>query len=171
LGLIGDRKGVFDLLKVVKRLIDDAYPIKLTIGGNGEIRRLLGEIKNYGIAKDVQYRGWIGDKERDLILRESDIFILPSYAEGMPMAILEAMAYSVPVVSTKVGGIPELISDGETGYLINPGDLDALYKKIAYMSENLNHMISIGERGREVICAKHNIQIITQQINEIYSGL
>lgn len=170
LGLIGGRKGVFDLLKVIKRLINDAYDIRLTIGGNGEVVRLLREINELEIANEVKYCGWIGDKERDLILQETDIFVLPSYAEGMPMSILEAMAYSVPVVSTFVGGIPELVLDGETGFLIRPGDLDDMYRKITYLIEDEDLRKEMGRKGRELTRISHNIQQITQKVNEIYNA-
>ena len=171
LGLIGDRKGVFDLLKVTKRLINDAFDIRLTIGGNGEVNRLLREIKELEIANAVTYCGWIDDKERDLILQATDIFVLPSYAEGMPMSILEAMAYSVPVVSTTVGGIPELILDGESGFLIRPGDLDGMYRKIKYLIKDENLRRTLGRKGRELIRTGHNIQQIAHKMNTIYNSL
>jgi glycosyltransferase involved in cell wall biosynthesis len=171
LGLIGDRKGIFDLIQVVKRLIDDGHQIRLTIGGNGEAGRLLREIKELEIADAVKYCGWINNKERDLILQETDIFVLPSYAEGMPMSILEAMAYSVPVVSTFVGGIPELVLDGESGFLLRPGDLDGMYQKIAYLVKYENLRKEMGWRGRELIRTNHNIEEIMQKLNIIYNSL
>jgi len=171
LGLIGDRKGVFDLIRVVKRLIEDGHRIRLTIGGNGEAKRLLGEIKELEIENAVKYCGWIGHKERDLILRETDIFVLPSYAEGMPMSILEAMAYSVPVVSTFVGGIPELVIDGETGCLFKSGDLDEMCRKIAYLIQDENLRKKMGQKGRELIRTNHNIQHATQKVSAIYNSL
>jgi glycosyltransferase involved in cell wall biosynthesis len=171
LGLIGDRKGVFDLLKVIKRLINDAYDIRLTIAGNGEVMRLLREINELEIANAVKYCGWIGYKERDLILRETDIFVLPSYAEGMPMSILEAMAYSVPVVSTFVGGIPELVIDGETGCLFKSGDLDEMYGKIAYLVQDENLRKEMGRKGRELISTNHNIRQAAQKVSAIYNSL
>lgn len=171
LGLIGDRKGIFDLIRVVKRLIDDAHQIRLTIGGNGEARRLLRKIKELEIASAVKYCGWIGYEERDLILRETDIFVLPSYAEGMPMSILEAMAYSVPVISTFAGGIPELVLDGETGFLFRSGDLDEMYQKIAYLVEDKNLREEMGRKGRELIRTNYNIQQATQKVSAIYNSL
>jgi len=171
LGLIGDRKGIFDLIRVVKRLIEEAHQIRLTIGGNGETKRLLREIKELEIENAVKYCGWIGYKERDSILRETDIFVLPSYAEGMPMSILEAMAYSVPVVSTFVGGIPELVLDGETGFLFESGDLDEMYRKIAYLIQDEKLRKKMGRKGRELIRTNHNIQQATQKVSAIYNSL
>ena len=170
LGLIGDRKGVFDLLKVLKKLINDGYQVRLNIGGNGKITRLFKELEERSIADSVKYCGWIEDRERDLLLRKTDIFVLPSYAEGMPMSILEAMSYAIPVVTTNVGGIPELVIDGETGYLIDPGDLDALYKKISLLIQSKDIRRYFGNKGRQVIENKYNIDIISQKLSEIYNS-
>ncbi len=170
LGLIGERKGLFDLLGVVRRLIDNGLKIKLSIGGNGEIDRLQTSVSDLRINQIVEYLGWISEEQRDDLLRKTNIFVLPSYGEGMPMSILEAMAYSVPVVSTTVGGIPELVSDGETGFLIEPGDLDTLYEKLKYLIQNEDVRKKFGEKARQIVASKHNLKLITQQIEQIYDS-
>jgi len=170
LGLIGDRKGVFGLLKVLKKLIDNGYQVRLNIGGNGEITRLFKEVKKLSIADFVKYCGWIEDKEKDLLLRKTDIFVLPSYAEGMPMSILEAMSYAIPIVTTNVGGIPELVIDGETGYLIDPGDLDALYEKISFLIQNKDARRDFGNKGRMLIENTYNVDINSEKLSRIYSS-
>lgn len=170
LGLIGQRKGVFDLLKVFNRLIHDGYNLRLSIGGNGDVEGLVNRVKELDLLGSVRYCGWLSDQERDLLLRMTDIFVLPSYAEGMPMSILEAMAYSVPVVSTLVGGIPELVLDGETGFLIRPGDLGALYQKIKLLIQNKDLRKEFGRKGRLLIKSKHNIHVVSQKINTIYNS-
>ena len=171
LGLIGERKGLFDLLRVVRRLIDNDLKIKLSVGGNGESNRLQATIKSLELNDSVNFLGWISEKQRDKLLRETDIFVLPSYGEGMPMSILEAMSYSVPVVSTTVGGIPELVSDGETGFLIEPGDLDVLYRKLKCLIEDKELKKKFGEKARQFIASRHNLKLITQQIEQIYDSL
>jgi len=130
LGLIGERKGVFDLIEVVSQMITDECNIHLTVGGNGDISRFHDEIEAKGLKNNVTYAGWIEGDAKDKLLRNTDIFVLPSYGEGMPMTILETMSYGIPVVSTFVGGIPELIINGTTGYMIQPGDVNNLYAKI-----------------------------------------
>ena len=171
LGLIGERKGLFDLLRVVRRLIDNDLKIKLSVGGNGESDRLQATIKSLELNDSVNFLGWISEKQRDKLLRETDIFVLPSYGEGMPMSILEAMSYSVPVVSTKVGGIPELVRDGETGFLVEPGDLDALYRKLKCLIQDKELREKFGEKARQFVAAKYNLKFITQQIEQIYDFL
>ena len=87
------------------------------------------------------------------------------------MSILEAMSYSVPVVSTTVGGIPELVSDGETGFLIDPGDLDALYGKLKCLIEDKELRKKLGNEARQFVASRHNLKLITQQIEQIYDSL
>lgn len=145
--------------------------IRLTIGGCGEVTRLFKEIKELGIVDSVRYCGWISDKERDLLLRKTDIFVLPSYAEGMPMSILEAMAYSVPVVVTPVGGVPEIVLDGETGLLVMPGDLDALCEKIALLIENVEYRNKLEYKRSLLVRRKHNMDLTVKKINAIYNSL
>jgi glycosyltransferase involved in cell wall biosynthesis len=171
LGYIGDRKGIFDLLKVVKRLTSEGMNLQLNVGGNGEVNRLINEIDSLGLRNKVEFLGWASPEIRDVLYRKTDIFVLPSYGEGMPMTILEAMSYGVPVISTPVGGIPELIIDNETGFLVRPGDLEGLYDKIIDLANNEEKRNSFGVRGRQVIEQKHNIVNTIGMIDEIYRAL
>lgn len=171
LGLIGERKGIFDLIKVFMRLLKDGNNIELNIGGNGNITELLSTVNGLGIKKHVNYLGWVSEEERDRLFRNTDIFVLPSYGEGMPMSILEAMSYGVPVISTLVGGIPELIEDGETGILVKPGDLDMLYEKINDLIQNERYRKKLGENGRLKIEKHHNIADHINRIDNIYTSL
>lgn len=171
LGHIVEKKGIFDLLKIIKRLINNGFNVKLIIGGIGDIGRLNIELNQLSISDNVEFLGWLSEQDRDALLRQTDIFVLPSYAEAMPMSILEAMAFSIPVVSTLVGGIPELVSEGESGFLIKPGDLDDMYRKITYLIEDEDLRRELGRKGRELIRTSHNIQQITQKVNAIYNSL
>jgi glycosyltransferase involved in cell wall biosynthesis len=123
LGRIGERKGIFDLLEVLR---DDVNfyrtHSKLLVGGDGEIDKLKKLIESYQLSDIVDYIGFVsGDKKKE-ILSSSDIYILPSYNEGLPISVLEAMAFAKPVISTKVGGIPEIVHHGVNGFLISAGN-------------------------------------------------
>lgn len=171
LGLIGERKGVFDLLEVISRLKKSGYNIKLSVGGNGEINKLKQSIDLLNIKDMVNYMGWVTAEHKEQLYLSSDIYILPSYGEGMPMSILEGMSYSLPIISTNVGGIPDLVMDYETGFLIEPGDLDALYKKIEILikdSELRNHM---GLNAREKIKNEYDLEKNIYRLDEIYQTL
>jgi glycosyltransferase involved in cell wall biosynthesis len=171
LGLIGERKGIFDLIKVMSRLIADGFNIHLNVGGNGDISRLDKEIEMKGLKNHVTYMGWIKGDAKDKLMRNTDIFVLPSYGEGMPMSILEAMSYAIPVVSTLVGGIPELIINGTTGYMIQPGDLNNLYARILHLANDADKRRIFGQRGRKVIEEKYNLSVNVNKIDAIYDLL
>ena len=171
LGRIGSRKGMWDLLHVVKKLVVHEYPVNLLIGGNGEVDKLKQEVINLGIEKNVQYLGWISDEEIDLLLRKTDIYALPSYGEGMPMSILEAMSYAIPVVTTRVGGIPELVKDNETGFLINPGDNNALYEKLKVLIKSKEQRDIIGKHARSAIASNHNLEFYFKTLNHIFNSV
>jgi glycosyltransferase involved in cell wall biosynthesis len=171
LGLIGYRKGIFDLLSVFRELVDHGLPIYLKIGGNGQVARLKREIENLSLQDRVRYLGWITGKEKEQLLRSTDIYVLFSYGEGMPISILEAMSYAIPVVSTRVGGIPELIDDGYSGFLVLPGDKSALFAKLTRLVENHNLRREMGRNARKAVEIGHNIECIARKLGEAYDDL
>jgi glycosyltransferase involved in cell wall biosynthesis len=131
LGRIADHKGVFDLMDLV---IEEQNSLrgkcKFLIGGNHEVDRLKKTIAEGGIEDLAEYIGWVQDDEKDQYFYMSDYFILPTYHEGMPMTILEALSYGKPVISTPVGSIPEVIEHNKNGFLFPPGNKTQLKKII-----------------------------------------
>lgn len=114
MGEISKRKGGFDLLKAI---VDNkeyfADKLLLRMGGNEVDGDIKAYIRENGLESFVTYEGWIAGQKKIDCLNWEDVYILPSYNEGLPIAILEAMAYSHPIISTPVGGIPEIIKSGE----------------------------------------------------------
>lgn len=121
LGHIEVGKGVYDIPDVVKKVASYVPNVKFVLCGNGELDRLKRIVKEGNLENYVELTGWIDNQQRDELLNSSKIFFLPSYSEALPMSILESMAYGLPVVSTKVGGIPTVVSEGINGYLYTPG--------------------------------------------------
>ena len=171
LGLIGQRKGIFDLLEVFKRLINRGYMVHINIGGNGDIGRLRREIQNKNLGTHVSYLGWLTGKEKEILLRRTDILVLPSYGEGMPMTILEAMSYGIAVISTNVGGIPEIITSEKEGFLLSPGDLNGLQRKIIILYKNKKLRDEMGKAARKKVERFHNIDKIVKQLDAIYKEM
>ncbi len=136
LGFIIDQKGIFDLVEVIKEHKNDwEGKLKLHVGGSHEVDRLNTYIKDNGLENLIQYEGWVsGDKKIDL-LNLMDAYILPSYTEGLPISILEALSYGKPVITTHVGGIPEVVNE-KNGYLFTPGDRKAMYEIINSIIDN-----------------------------------
>jgi glycosyltransferase involved in cell wall biosynthesis len=139
LGELGKRKGCYDIPAVVENVTKKIPEVKFVLGGAGSaddetaIKKLLKE-KN--IYDHVVFPGWVRGNLKDKILREADVFFLPSYNEGMPMSVLDAMGYGLPVVSTKVGGIPKIVHDGENGTCCDAGDVESFSEGIIDLLTN-----------------------------------
>jgi len=166
LGLIGARKGVFDLLEACEVLIGQGHPICLAIGGNGEVERLQSEIAPF--TANIRYVGWITGDAKEHLLRETDIFVLPSYGEGLPMSVLEAMSYAVPVVATTVGGLPELIRDGESGFLVAPGQVSQLVDRLGRLVCDAALRRTMGDAARRTVERGHGIEAMAHHISRAY---
>lgn len=170
LGRIGERKGIFDLLKVIKELINDYQDIKLYVGGDGEVERLKKFILDNKLEKNVEYIGWTAGEKKDSYLRNSSIYILPSYNEGMPMSVLEGMAYINATISTYVGGVPKIIQNKKNGFLIQPGDTVKLKFYLTELFDNLKLKKELAENARITIEEKFNIKKNIEKLIEIYKS-
>lgn len=127
LGRIGARKGAFDVIQAVAQLPQpQRQRLTLWLAGDGEIDRANQLVKQLDLTDSIQLLGWINANDRDRLLSQADAFLLPSHNEGLPVAMLEAMAWGLPVIVTPVGGIPELVTDGQHGFLVPPGNVAAI---------------------------------------------
>lgn len=171
LGAIGHRKGIFDLLDVIvqHRTVFDGRLI-LRIGGNGEVKRLQAYIDQYKLESIVQFEGWVTGKKKHELLSTSDVYILPSYHEGLPLSILEAMNYNLPIISTPVGGTPEVVYEGVNGYLVQPGEKFAIYQRLVTFVDQPERIQQMGaESGR--IIKEYQPEAILPQLNKLYTDL
>ena len=126
-GRLCEQKGQLVLIQAVKKVIDAGIDLHLRLIGDGEMRSDIEfEIKQLGLEQHVQILGWKGESEIIEELDRAELFVLPSFAEGLPVAIMEALAREVPVISTYVAGIPELVKPDETGWLVHAGDSESL---------------------------------------------
>lgn len=171
LGRLGERKGTYDLLLAIRNLREKGVACKFLLAGDGEITEVKQIIQNYGIEDMVDVLGWINVQEKEDLLRSVDMLVLPSYNEGLPMAILEAMNFSLPVISTYVGGIPEVIQHGENGYLIEPGDIQELTKSLEMLLNDKNAIIAMGEKNRALIHQQFDINRLMNELSHLYQRL
>jgi glycosyltransferase involved in cell wall biosynthesis len=151
-GLVCKEKGIFDLVEVIGKNKDKyRNRIKLKIGGNGEIQYLKELINKHQIEDIVEFIGWVVSEEKKKVLNGADVFILPSYNEGVPISILEAMSYGKPIIATNVGGIPEIVIMNKNGLLIDPGKPDQIEKAIDTLLENPELVKELGENSEKMI--------------------
>ncbi len=171
LGRIIERKGLFDLIEVIAGMKSQGIDVYLEIGGDGDVDNLNRMIQGLGLSNQVKYLGWIGTKDKERLFGRVDAYVLPSYAEGMPMSVLEAMAYGLPVVSTKVGGVPDLVCDEKTGFLIVPGDKVSLSKSIKRLVMEPDLIRRFGEKGREKAIECHQLESMMKRLMQLYQDL
>jgi polysaccharide biosynthesis protein VpsI len=130
LGRLGERKGVHDLIEALPAVIKQVPDLKIILGGDGDLERFRLQAESAGILSHVEFAGWIGSERKFQLLASSTAFVLPSYNEGFPVGIIEAMACGIPIVATTVGGIPDAITDELEGLLVEAGDIEALSKAL-----------------------------------------
>lgn len=171
LGLITKQKGIYDLLETFSEHNDELKgKVLLHIGGNGETGKLQEIIAQKALSSIVKFEGWVGGKKKIELLNNADIFILPSYTEGLPISILEAMSYKLPVISTPVGGIPEVIEDGKNGILFTPGDKEALYQAIDKLHTDKIQRKSMGELSYSKV-QSYFPDNVSEKLENIYKEL
>jgi glycosyltransferase involved in cell wall biosynthesis len=137
LGLLIPTKGLSDLVQAAETVGKRALNVHFAICGEGPERQNLQRlIDEMGLSETVSLVGWVEDSAKTTWLTESYIFVLPSYKEGMPVAILEAMAFGLPVVSTRIAAIPEIIQEGKEGFLVEPGDIEGLSDRVIRLLED-----------------------------------
>ncbi len=171
LGAIGERKGIFDLLDVVSRHKNELRnKIKILIGGNGEIDRLKNFIEKNDVADCVEYVGWVSGDRKSELLQECDVVVLPSYNEGLPIVLLEAMANGKPSITTNVGGIPEIVETGANGVVFEPGDKTAIYNAIKLFIDNPQLIKQYGAEGLKRV-EKFYPDSVKAQLENLYMQL
>ena len=151
LGTLSPHKGPDVLLKAMPKILKNIPDAKLVFVGSGEIRKKLERIcKKISVEKYVEFVGFVGDTfKKALYYKSADVFVLPSFLEIFGIVNLEAMACGIPIVASKVGGIPEIVKDGENGLLVPPRDSEALADAIIYLLENEDIREKMGKNGRK----------------------
>lgn len=164
-------KGYQDLIRAFAKIAKKYPDWKVVFAGNGEVEKGKAISKELCIANQVEFLGWVSGEQKDRAFRESIIFCLPSYAEGFPMAVLDAWAYGLPVITTPVGGIPDVARDGENMLLFNPGDIDTLAKQMEKMIVDEKLRESIAEESTLLAHTTFNVKTINKQLGDIYEEL
>jgi len=165
------RKGLLTLLKASPLVLRKFRKVKFVISGKGlgnEESRLRNFARSLGVEENFSFIGYFPDEKLPRLYQAADIFVLPSIYENLPFALLEAMATALPVVTTTVGGIPEVVQDGKNGLLVNPLDFKTLAYKILYLLENPGFAIEIGLLARQTMEKKFNWKDIVKQVFEVY---
>lgn len=171
LGFLSERKGCMDIPKVAAQVSKAIDHVQFILAGSGrpeDIQRIKTLAQEYGSADYLVFPGWVKGAQKDELLRKASVFFLPSYAEGMPMSILEAMGYGLPIVSTTVGGIPQLVTDGENGFLCKPGDADGMANAVIALLKNFVLRKKMGSKSLDVAKSTYSIDRHCSRLMELY---
>jgi glycosyltransferase involved in cell wall biosynthesis len=171
LGRLGNGKGTYDLLAAIRRIVDRHPNVKVILGGDGEVERTRDAVRQLGLDENVEVRGWVNATAKAQLLAQAAIYVLPSYAEGLPMSVLEAMSTGLVVVATQVGGIPEAVTNGIEGWLVPPGDVDALAQALDSLLSNADVRRRMGMAGRTKAETVFSSKLVIPLIEKLYRQL
>lgn len=171
-GRLNEQKGQVLLVEAVARVAKAGIPIELVLVGDGELRsEIESAIARHGIEKNVRITGWAsGDVVRRELLAARAL-ALPSFAEGLPVVIMEALALARPVISTYVAGIPELVEPGTCGWLVPAGSVDALEQALRdCLAADVATLTRMGEEGRRRVAAMHDVRVSAGRLKALLEG-
>ena len=165
---VRQNKGAFDLIQAFANLTpEDRTRARLTLAGSGQTGQAAKLAAELGVGDAVCIKEWVNKDERNQLLGKADVFVLPSYHEGLPMSLLEAMANGLPPLTTPVGGIPEAVTDGQNGLLTPPGDIDALSRKMRLLIRDESLRVMLGKAAR-VTAFQFDIRSYVNTLARIY---
>lgn len=171
-GRIKEGKGYMDFIRAFS-MISQNYPSwKIVLAGNGEIDQARLLAQELGISKQVLLPGWVNGEMKHKFFSEAEALCLPSYAEGFPMAVLDACAYSLPIITTPVGGIPDIAIDNVNMLLFNPpGNVELLSRCLERVMSDHSLRERLAKEAKYLADTKFNINTIVNQIGDIYEEL
>jgi colanic acid/amylovoran biosynthesis glycosyltransferase len=173
-----EKKGVEYGIRAVTKVLKSHPDIEYKIAGDGHLRNSLQKlIEELKVFDNIELLGWQNQEQIIEALREADILLAPSVTsqsgdrEGIPGAIVEALAWGLPVLSTRHSGIPEVIQDGESGFLVPERNTDALAEKLEYLIEHPELWPEMGRKGRKYVEEHYDIDKLNDRLVEIYQRL
>jgi glycosyltransferase involved in cell wall biosynthesis len=171
LGRLEAAKGIFDLLDSVAALRSAVPDVRLVCAGDGNRIAVARYAERLGIAEAVKFTGWVGPSGKRALLETAAVFALPSYREALPIGLCEAMAAGVPVVASAVGGIPEVVTDGVSGFLVAPGDKATLERQLRKLLTDRALGARIGSAARETARLRFAPERSLARLEELYGAL
>jgi glycosyltransferase involved in cell wall biosynthesis len=171
LGRLEPAKGIFDLLDAIAALRPAVPDVRLVCAGHGNRIAVARYAEALGIADAVKFTGWVGPSGKRALFEAAAAFALPSYEEALPVGLLEAMAAGVPPVVSAIGGIPEVVVDGVSGFLVAPGDRSSLERGLRRLLIDTKLAERIGAAARESARLRFAPERALPQLEEIYAAL
>lgn len=169
MGELCERKGTDKIIEIASLL--EKQNVTFIICGNGDINLYKQLAKDNNIQNKIIFTGWIDGKEKEEIIKRSNIYFLPSLHEGLPMSIIEAMSYGLPIISTNVGGIPEIVINNHNGFIHSPDDITGMQESIIKLINDNSLLEQMGKNSLNIAQDTLNINNIANQIANLYKEL
>ncbi len=175
LGNLGPRKGTIDLVNAASIACKDGFNARIDLAGDevepGQRETLRGLISEAGLSGRVRLVGVLAGEEKARAMASACCLVLPSHVESLPMAVLEAMACGLPVIVTRVGVLPTLVRDGVDGFIIDPGDTQALADRMRRMEREPEMRLRMGAAARQRVEAEYGLEKMARRIMDVYAEI
>jgi colanic acid/amylovoran biosynthesis glycosyltransferase len=170
-GRLVPEKGQILLVEAVGRMRDQGVAVTLTLVGQGPTRPVIEAlITRLDLSANIQLVGAMSPEEVTTLYSQHDAFCLPSFAEGIPIVLMEAMASGLPVVTTQIAGIPELVAHDDSGLLVPPGDVDALVDALIYLAQSEERRRELGNAGRQAIRREFDLRSCASELARVHAS-
>ena len=171
LGRLDANKSPDVLLRASKTILSEVPDMHLVFGGDGVLERYETIAQELGIADRCEFLGWVTGDDKERLFECAGIYCLPSKNEAMPISVMEAMAHGLPVVATRVGGVPQLIDDGVNGLLMDVDDEQALSKLLMELASSPERRSELGAAARQKMVQGFSVEASIERLLGIYEGL
>jgi len=171
LAWLHEDKGVLDLMRAMPIVLRSVPDATFVLAGSGDADSIANLARSLRVEHALRLPGWVNGKGKDELLRQSDVFVLPSYYEGLPVGALEAMACGVPVIATRVGGIPDVIEDRVNGLLLEPGQPEALARALIAMLTDDALRSRLREAAHSTVYERYSAGSVIGHLETLYREL
>lgn len=171
LGWIIAEKGVYDIVDIIPQVASEFPDVSFLFAGNKEVDKLKEMIRERGLDCNAKVLGWVEGEGKLDLLKTSRMLLLPSYTEGIPNVVLEAMASGLPAIVTDVGGIPSVFVEGENGYFVRPGDREGLCRTVLMLLQDDEECARISRSTTSRVQRYYDAEIIVEKLTRLYEGM
>lgn len=168
LGLLARHKGAYDLLDVAQLLSRNNTAFHLVIAGNGEVDEVREEAHQRGLGEHVTCPGWLEGDAVNRALAEADVFVLASHREGMPLSVMQAMSVGMPIVASRVGGVPLLVRDGENGFLVEAKDIEGFASRMQQLAGDAELRVRMSRESRRIAENELDLDRLAVRLAEVF---
>lgn len=171
LGRLDVNKSPDVLLRASREVLRRFPETRIIFGGDGEVEKNQALAKELGIAERCEFHGWVSGDDREALFQRAAVYCLPSKNEGLPMSMLEAMARGIPTVATAVGGVPQVIEDGVSGFLVDVDDVEMLSEKLAALLGKAALREKVGAASRDTVVRSFGVDRSIKRLLMLYQAL